>query len=59
MAQEYWKIIFSGGIFVVVDSRGTQITTHHDMWKAVEHAKEIARVRELEVELSGSFRMSL
>jgi len=59
MTQESWKIIISGGRFVVVDSRGTEITAHHDMWKACERAKEVARQRGVDVEISARFRVKL
>lgn len=42
---ERWKIIISGGRFVVVDSSGTQITAHHDIREVCEQAREIARQR--------------
>ena len=57
--SERWKIIISGGRFVVVDSSGTQITAHHDVLQLCEHAKEIARQRGVEVEISASFQIRL
>lgn len=56
---ERWKIIISGGRFVVIDSSGTQITAHHEIWQACEHAKEIARQRDIDVEISASFTIKL
>lgn len=58
-ATERWKIIISGGRFVVVDATGTQITAHHDMRQVCEHAKEIARQRGVEVEILASFTIRL
>lgn len=52
---EKWKIILSGGRFVLVDESGKQITAHHDMRQVCEHAKEIARQRGVEIQISGSF----
>ena len=54
-----WKIIMSGGRFVVIDASGTQITAHHDMWQACDRAKEIARQQGVEVEISASFQIKL
>jgi hypothetical protein len=42
-----------------VDSRGTQITAHRDIWQACDHAKEIARQRGIEVEVSVSFTIKV
>lgn len=56
---ERWKVIISGGRFVVVDSSGTQITAHHDMWQVCKHAKEIARQRDVEVEITANFTIKL
>ncbi len=56
---ETWKVIISGGRFVVVDATGTQVTAHYDMLQVCEHAKEIARQRGVEVEISGSFTIRL
>lgn len=56
---EKWKVIISGGRFVVLDATGAQVTAHYEFWWALQHAKEIAIQRGVEIQISASFAIKL